>query len=87
MAKQLKRQDVLNIRKWASAGYSTSEIAEALGRSWQAVDDVVKGRSHQRVKEVDDLPPLPKSPAVLAEEREQLATKTMKERMRRTLAR
>lgn len=59
MVRRLKREEVLAIRSQFSAGHTITEIAEAYGRSWPCVADVVHGRTYQHVKD-GPTPPLPK---------------------------
>ena len=58
MVRRLKREEVLAIRSQFSAGHTITEIADAYGRSWPCVADVVHGRTYQQVKD-GPAPPLP----------------------------
>ena len=57
--RHLTRAEVLAIRKHYGAGISVREIAARTGVSEKSIRDVVKFRTHKRVKDARNLPRLP----------------------------
>ena len=60
--RHLTREEVVSIKRWYAAGFSVYDIAQRSGVSRVSVRAIVNGRTHKRVRAVDErsLPPLPR---------------------------